>query len=89
MVKIKNLHIFNIEMWMIYMVGQRYKKLPVNTFEWIKDTSQFNEDFIKNYNEESDKEHFLKVDVEKLNKLHNNLPFYQKECKLKSRKACN
>ena len=23
------------------------QKLPVNTFEWIKDTSQFNEDFIK------------------------------------------
>ena len=29
------------------------QKLPVNNFEWIKDTSQFNEDFIKNYNEES------------------------------------
>ena len=25
-------------------------KLPVNNFEWIEDTSQFNEDFIKNYN---------------------------------------
>ena len=24
------------------------QKLPVNNFEWIKDTSQFNEDFIKN-----------------------------------------
>ena len=23
------------------------QKLPVNNFEWIKDTSQFNEDFIK------------------------------------------
>ena len=23
------------------------QKLPVNSFEWIKDTSQFNEDFIK------------------------------------------
>ena len=30
------------------------KKLPVNNFEWIEDTSQFNEDYIKNYNEESD-----------------------------------
>ena len=30
------------------------QKLPVNKFEWIKDTSQFNGDFIKNYNEESD-----------------------------------
>ena len=27
--------------------------LPVNNFEWIEDTSQFNEDFIKDYNEES------------------------------------
>ena len=27
------------------------QKLSVNNFEWIKDTSQFNEDFIKNYNE--------------------------------------
>ena len=24
------------------------QKLPVNNFEWIKDTSQFNDDFIKN-----------------------------------------
>ena len=29
------------------------QKLPVNNVEWIEDTSQFNEDFIKNYNEES------------------------------------
>ena len=27
------------------------QKLPVNNFEWIKDTSQFNEDYKKNYNE--------------------------------------
>ena len=27
------------------------QKLPVNKFEWIEDTSPFNEDFIKNYNE--------------------------------------
>ena len=26
------------------------QKLPVNNFGWIKDTFQFNEDFIKNYN---------------------------------------
>ena len=30
------------------------QKLPVNNFEWVKDTSQFNEDIIKNYYEESD-----------------------------------
>ena len=46
------------------------QKLPVNNFEWIKDTSQFNEDFIKNYNEESDEGYFLEVDVQYLEKLH-------------------
>ena len=36
------------------------KKVAVNNdFEWIKDTSQFNEDFIKNCNEKSDEGNFL------------------------------
>ena len=30
------------------------QKLPANKFKWIEDNSQFNEDFIKNYNEDSD-----------------------------------
>ena len=54
------------------------QKLPVNNFELIEDTSQFNEDFIKNYNEESDKGYFLEVDfqyLEKLHELHNDLTF--------------
>ena len=54
------------------------QKLPVNNFEWIDDTSQFNEDFMKSHNEESDKVYFLEVDVqysEKLHQLHNDLPF--------------
>ena len=46
------------------------QKLPVNNFEWIKDTSQFNEDFIKNYNEESDEGCILEVDVHYLEKLY-------------------
>ena len=45
-------------------------KAPVNSFEWIKDTSQFNEDFMKSYNEESDEGYFREVDVEYLEKLH-------------------
>ena len=35
------------------------QKLPVKNFECVEDTSQFNEDFIKNYKEESDEESFL------------------------------
>ena len=46
------------------------QKLPVSSFEWIKDTSQFNEDFKENYNEEYDKKYFLKVDVQYPEKLH-------------------
>ena len=49
-----NRHMFNIGMQIIYMVKQCRKKLPLNNFEWIKYTSQFTEDFIKNYNEEND-----------------------------------
>ena len=54
------------------------QKLPVNNFEQIKDTSQINKDFIKSYNKDSDEGYFLQVDVqylEKLSKLHNDLPF--------------
>ena len=40
------------------------QKFPLSNFEWIKDTSQFNEDFIKSVNEERDEEYFLEVDVQ-------------------------
>ena len=54
------------------------QKLYVNNFEWIKDTSQFNRDFIKNYNIESYERYFSEVDsqyFEKINDLHNDLAF--------------
>ena len=55
-----------------------YQKFPVSNFEWIEDTSQFNEDFIKSYEEEIDEEYFLEDDVqypENIDKLNNDLPF--------------
>ena len=54
------------------------QSLPVNNFDQITNTSQFNEDFIKNYDKESDEGYFLEVDVqylEKLNELHDVLPY--------------
>ena len=48
------------------------QNLPVNNLEWIKDTSQFNEDFIKNYNKDNDEGYFLKIDVQYLEKLPKN-----------------
>ena len=46
------------------------QKLIGNNFKWIKDTSQFNEDFINSCNEESDEGYFLEVDVQNPEKLH-------------------
>ena len=50
-----------------------------------KDTSQFNEDFIKSYHEESDRKYFLKVDAQCLEHLHNlrnDLPFLPERMKI-------
>ena len=44
------------------------QKLPVNNFGWIKDTSQFNENFIKNPKEESDEGYSLEGDIQYLEK---------------------
>ena len=40
------------------------QKLPVNGFEWVKEIYQFNECFVESYNEESDEEYFVEVDVQ-------------------------
>ena len=42
----------------------------INNFEWIEDSSKSNKDFIKNYNQESDNGHFLKVEFQYPEKLH-------------------
>ena len=60
------------------------QKLPKNKFKWIENTSQFNEDFIKDYNEGSDEGYFLEFDVpcpEKLHECHNDLPFLSERMK--------
>ena len=52
------------------------QRLPVNNFDWIKDTPKSNEDFVKSFNGESDEEYFLEVDIqypEKLHELHDNV----------------
>ena len=41
-----------------------FQKLPVDGFEWNKNTSKFSEKFIKNFDENSDKGYILEVDVE-------------------------
>ena len=39
------------------------KKLPANDFKWLEDTSEINEEFIKKYDENNDKEYILELDV--------------------------
>ena len=69
MTKTKNHHILiigdvnNLYGWAIL------QKLPVNNFEQIEEISRFNEDFMKNYNEESNEGYFLEVYVQHPKKL--------------------
>ena len=61
------------------------QKLPVNGFKWENDLSRFNENFIKNYNENSDVGYFLEVDIEYPKQLwssHKDLPFLPERKKL-------
>ena len=39
------------------------QKLPVDGFKWMKILSQFNESFIRNYDENSDIRYFFEVDI--------------------------
>ena len=62
------------------------QKLPVDGFKWKKDMLKFNEDFIKNYDKDSDKGYILEVDVEypkNLHDLHSDLPFLPERMKIK------
>ena len=62
------------------------QKLPVNGFEWMEQLSEFDERFIKNYDENNDKAYILEVDVEypeNLFNLHCDLPFLPERKKLK------
>ena len=66
--------------------------LPVNGFDWMEDLSKIDEDFIKNYDEDSNKGHILEVDVKypkKLHDLHSGLPFLPQRMKNDKRTDMN
>ena len=68
--------------------------LPVNGFDWMEDLSKIDEDFIKNFDRDSDKGYIIEVDVEhpkNLHDLHNDLPFLPERVKIDKRNklVCN
>ena len=70
------------------------QKLPVNGFKWVNDVTKINEEFIKDYDENSDKGYIYEVDVKyprKLHDLHSDLPFLPKRMKIDKCKklVCN
>ena len=61
------------------------QKLPVNGFKWVEDISDFNENFIKSYNDESDEGYFLEADIqdpENLHMIHSDFLFLPKRTKI-------
>ena len=80
----KNYNKYIISSYLMYLDANNLygwamsQKLPMNGFKWIKDLSQFNESFIRTYDENSDIGYFLEVDIdypEKLCNPHKDLPF--------------
>ena len=39
------------------------QKFPVNNLKWVEDTSEIDESIMKKYNQKSDEEYFLEVNV--------------------------
>ena len=65
------------------------QKLPVNDVEWMEQLSEFDEHFIKNYDENNDKGYILELDVEypkKLFNLYYDLPFLPERKKIEKYK---
>ena len=67
---------------------------PVDDFEWMEDLSKIDEDFIKNYDKDSDEGYIFDVDVEYPKNLHDlpsHLPFLPERMKIDNRKklVCN
>ena len=77
------------------------EKLRANGFKWVEGLSRFNEDFIKFFDENSDKGYFFEVDVEYPKNLfnsHKDLPYLAEKkkigkcesliCNIQAKKIC-
>ena len=87
------LHILYLEANNLYGWAMS-QEFPVNGFKWKKHVLKINEDFIKNYDEDSNKGYILEVDIEYikiLQKSHIDLPFLSERMKINkcSKLVCN
>ena len=70
-------------------IWTKSQKLLVNSFKWGEKTSQFNEDLLNSYDEDSYEGSFLKINVqysEKLQNLHSYFPFSPERTKIEKTK---
>ena len=61
------------------------EKLPADGFKWAEDISTIDEDFIKNYDDNSNVGYFIECDIEylkELYRLHSDLPFLPKKMEI-------
>ena len=70
------------------------QKLPVNSFKWKPNMSVLDEEFIRNYDEESDKGYILEVTIDypkDLRDLHSDLLFLPERMKINkcNKLVCN
>ena len=82
MIKINN-HRILIKYWGVNNLYEQAMslELPVDDFKWVK------QDFLENYNEDSDEEYFLELDVqypENLLNFHNDLSFLTERMKIEN-----
>ena len=76
---LKCLHVNNLYRWAMP------QKLQFDGFKQVQETSQFNENFIKIYSEDSNMRYFFHVDVqypEVLHEIDNDLPFLLERIKI-------
>ena len=62
----KNKELSNLKYWGVNNLHAwaMSQKLPSGHFNWVEETSEFNEDFIKSYNDDSHEGYFLEVNVQ-------------------------
>ena len=88
-----NSYLMSVDANNLYGYGMS-KKLPTGNFQWIEHSSIFTEDYIKNYNANSDTGYLLVVDVtyqKDLYEKHKYLPFLPEQLKIdkSSKLSCN